>query len=371
MGRKPGVPDYSDELKCEAVQAYKAECTTDELAYFEKHARPLLRRGGSHSADRSTMQRAKDRLSSRTWKDPADATRLEQMDLVAFRQLVCRHAEGVQAFGMRYHRTRTTPPSPLSQSEYEDAAKLLGTPRTIDGHYKYHRSVEECYVECSRFHELADRSKLKLSTFANQLLTLCPHILRKGVLDTKEILTDSARQSRSEASEVWGGRQVWRVSKHAGPLGGGLRRGKRDVYWGCVSPTAHTKRWPYYNNYTFMMDAKTFNTGTPVESTDYVGYYRVDELFPPEETRAPDPVGTILQLMFYIVVHPVLGIVSGPDVMYTGSRSSKSKKKRHLEQFKCWCGFEPGLHRHALFLPVMLSHIMQAFQNGWFTVQVR
>ena len=46
---------------------------------------------------------------------------------------------------------------------------------------------------------------------------------------------------------------------------------------------------------------KTFNTGTPVESVDFVGFYRVDEHFPPEETRAPDPVGTVLQLMFYIV----------------------------------------------------------------------
>lgn len=349
MGRKPGVPDYSDELKCEAVQAYKAECSTEELAYFEQCSHPLLSRGGQHCSCRSSMQRAKDRLRSRTWKDPADAARLEGMSVVSFRQLVCRHARGVQKMGMRYHRTRSTSQSPLSKQEYEEAAKLLGTPRNVCGRHKYHRSVEECYEECSRFQQLAQRSNVDLSTLSHTLLNMFPHIVRKGVLDTKEALTDIARKGRCEASEVWGGRKVWRVAKQPGPRGGGMQRGERDVYWGCVTPVAHNKRWPYFNNYTFMMDATTVSTGTPVESTDCVGFYRVDEHFPPEETRAPDPVGSMLQLMFYIVIHPVLGIVSGPDIMYTGSRSSTGKKKRHVDHFKCWCGHTPMLDVQSSF----------------------
>ena len=203
--------------------------------------------------------------------------------------------------------------------------------------YRFNRSGADAYERCACFMELCDKAGVQPDTLARNLLAEFPHILCRGKIDQRDALTDSTRKEREKASDVWGGRAVWRVSKHPDKNGNGVVRGGRNVFWHSGRNVSYKNRWPYYNKYTFLMDAGSISSGDPTVSKDgEVGFFRLDEIFPPEEVRASEAVGNQIQLMFYIVIHRTLGIVCGPDFMYRGSRSSTSKRQKHVQSFKCW-----------------------------------
>lgn len=338
MGRVTGETDYSPEIKIEAVQCYLRqfpECICDEA----KRKKCLPRNDRRRNADGFTkFESAHEDLKRRAFVDPGDSARVKAMTIRQFRSVVRRHGKGVLEKGLQYSRTRKRPEGPLSRAELRDAAKLLGTPANDDEGFRYYRTADDAYERCARFRVLCDSANVSPDTLAKRLLKECPDILQRGKLDQKETLSDNARKLRTQASDVWGGREVWRVSKHPDKDGGGVVGGRRNVYWHAGRQLSHQNRWPYYNKYSFLMDAGTVSTGDPVvDKKGEVGYYRVDEIFPPEEVRAAAPLGAQLQLMFYIVVHKSLGIVCGPDFMYTGSKTSTSKNTKHVTNFLCWC----------------------------------
>ena len=56
--------------------------------------------------------------------------------------------------------------------------------------------------------------------------------------------------------------------------------GGKDVHWGCTGSVAHAKRWPYHNDYIFIIDAAAVNSGAHVDSSNHTGFNRVDQHFP-------------------------------------------------------------------------------------------
>ena len=342
MGKPRGKRDYSNEIKVEAVQCFLAHISdADKVASQRLNA---LRDSNSGRRDLhlTTFQKAHETLKHRIFENPEDAVRVNAMTSRQFRRLVQRHASGVLKKGAAYRRLRTRPPGPLSEAELREAARCLGTPINDKHGYRFHRTAADAYQDCTRFAELCSLSKLQPEGFGRKLLAQFPDILCRGKLDQRESLSAKAREERTEAAEIWGGRKPWRQSKHPSKRESGPRRGVRSVYWDAGSQVSHQKRWPYFNKYTFLMDAGTVSTGDPVITRKGdVGFFRVDEIFPPEEVRASAPVGAQLQLMFYIVIHRTLGIVVGPEFMYTGSRSSTSKRRKHVPSFMCWCSSCP------------------------------
>ena len=134
---------------------------------------------------------------------------------------------------------------------------------------------------------------------------------------------------------VWGGRGVWRHSQTPGPRGGGLNaHGVRPVYWRYSSGRS---MWTYYNSFTFMLDAATVSSGEKIQDLwRQHAYQRSDVIHPPEVVQAHDPVGRQVWSMFYMVIHPDIGLVSGPDFMYWGSKTIRGAAK-HAPDFQCWC----------------------------------
>lgn len=337
MGRTKGKPDYSREIKVEACQSYIRECSVIERRHLKDYHVVLREWGGVRDGKKTSFQKAQDALSHRVWEAASDGERVKAMTSRQFRTLVVRHAYGVFKQGGKYRRTRIVPNRSLSTDEMREAAKLLGTPRNDDAGYRFYRSSQECYDSNERFKTLVDQAQILPSTLAKRLLAEFPDVLKRGKIDQRETLSDAAREARTNISDVWAGRDAWRVSGKPDKQGGGLEHGRRDVYWCAGRRLSHKNKWPYFNKYTFMMDAATVSSGTPaVSSRGEVGFYRVDEIFPPEEVRAAAPVGCQIQLMFYIIIHRTLGIVSGPDFMYTGSTSSTSRDRKHVQNFMCW-----------------------------------
>jgi hypothetical protein len=175
---------------------------------------------------------------------------------------------------------------------------------------------------------------MPLVQFAEYLCQTCPDIVKKGKVDMVEELCASTLEARREASDVWAGRRVWRYSHTPGPRQGGLNsQGLRPVYWRYGRGPS---MWPYYNQFTFMLDAATISSGDKMQELwREKAFMRTDVIYPPEVVTARDPVGSQVWAMFYVVVHRKLGLVSGPDFMYWGSKTVRGSNK-HTPGFQCW-----------------------------------
>lgn len=198
--------------------------------------------------------------------------------------------------------------------------------------------LENCRgLLCTRacLQALASVSGMPLPLLGKFLLQHRPEILHYGVLDQVGAMTADTLRLRREAADLWAGRTAWRTVSTPGPRGG-VHGGERAVLW-CASRGNAKQPFPYYQNFTFMLDAATLSTVDKPLTTDERGYSRVDEFYPPEVVAAPDNVGAGVWAMFYIVIHPVLGVVVGPSFTYHGSKTMRGKTK-HAPGFECWCG---------------------------------
>ena len=101
----------------------------------------------------------------------------------------------------------------------------------------------------------------------------------------------------------------------------------------------------YYMMFTFMLDATTFTNISKQGSHGGEKVFKrrgVD--YPPEDIKAGHNVRDACHLMAYTVLHPFLGVVLGPDFVYTGSSAtnkqwdrSGSLRGKHAEGFGHWC----------------------------------
>lgn len=185
------------------------------------------------------------------------------------------------------------------------------------------------------FRRLANISKMPLDKFGVYLCEACPDIVRRAKVDACEEFCAATLEARRAASDIWGGRAVWRRTSQPGPRGGSLdAEGQRAVYWRYgTGPSC----WPHNNTFTFMLDAATMSSGDKMkEPYNRKAFQRSDVRYAPEVLQGHDPVGSQVWAMFYVVVHPEFGLVSGPDFMYWGSRTMRGRN-RHAPGFKCWC----------------------------------
>lgn len=117
MGRVKGQPDYSPEIKIEAVQCYLRqfpESVCDEA----KRKKCLPRNDRVRNSDGLTkFDSAHEDVKRRAFVDPDDSKRVKTMTTRQFRNVVRIHGKGVLVKGQQYSRTRKRADGPLSHAE--------------------------------------------------------------------------------------------------------------------------------------------------------------------------------------------------------------------------------------------------------------
>lgn len=334
MGKPSGCKDYPQWVKQSVCECIFWSCSEDERAAALINLQLPIKRGRPSESQPDTMTRAFGALAQSPWElqeheDIAKSLTRRQFNYIA-RKEYCAFLKSRRV----KPRTRTMPVRQLTPSQRDYAATILGTPVFVDGYLRFHVDAKDAAAASPAFLRLQKIACMPLDVFAKYLCENCPDIVKHGRVDAVEELTPSTLEARRAAADVWAGRSVWRHSHTPGPRGGSMNdQGLRPVFWRYGSGPS---TWPYYANFTFMLDAATLSSGDRVpEVWRRKAFQRTDVRYPPEVVASRDSVGSQVWTMFYLVVHPFFGVVSGPDFMYWGSKTMRGNE-RHMKNFQCW-----------------------------------
>lgn len=109
---------------------------------------------------------------------------------------MAKHAECERKYGANYCRTHSRPCGKLSETEYLEAATVLGTPAHFNGKVSYYTTVQQAYDFLARFRVLSDRGVAQMSTNATNLCNLFP------VFRDVESLTRKKRRQQLQQGDV-------------------------------------------------------------------------------------------------------------------------------------------------------------------------
>ena len=222
---------------------------------------------------------------------------------------------------------------PLTDEEEREAARILARPQRTSEGYHCWRSVQECLdqdtAEGKRLKELFERVNVTPVTWGQQLVHRHPALLMYGLVDKVPKLPAATLRARRKAADVWGRAVPWKI-----------RKGMEDLRDGGAVQSRHYWDWRWYEDFTFMIDATTFDDQEGAAHYREKGFSHPTVKYPPESVRADKPINNISKVMVYAVIHAHLGLIVGPDVMYTGSAATAPSKKgeRHEDSFPHWCG---------------------------------
>ncbi len=335
MPRVDGCTDYPVWVVQKVCDIIFAVSNEDERCNALINQRLPTRRGRPAATNQDTMTKAFEVLAQSPWEREEEAAVAQHLTRKQFNYIANKHYCRFVVAGKIKPRKRSTSVRELSRAQRENAARILGTPVAKDGYLRFHESAVAAAAASDEFRRLAGISKMPLDMFAVYLCESCPDIVRRAKVDACEEMCAATLEARRAASDVWGGRAVWRRTSQAGPRGGSIdAEGQRAVYWRYgTGPSC----WPYYSSFTFMLDAATMSSGDKMkEPYNRKAFQRSDVRYAPEVLQGHDPVGSQVWAMFYVVVHPEFGLVSGPDFMYWGSKTMRGRN-RHAPGFKCWC----------------------------------
>ncbi len=252
-----------------------------------------------------------------------------------FLKLGKRWGPRVECVDLPMRNQRRARPPTLSDAEWYEAVRIVSTPTGQGSAIHAFRSIADCmdraHTQQQRFRELVRRSELTPTRFRSELYRRFPSLQFRKVDKMPALNRDTLRQ-RKHASDIWGGRAPWR--EHCAPARAAPGRGAGLA---CGEPVFWEKRW--YGEFVFQVDATKYSDMHSFSEDDEYAFYWAGEVPQPEEHRAAPSVGHATILMFYSVIHPRLGTVVGPSLMYWGSNktTSASTKQRHPPDFPSWC----------------------------------
>ena len=161
----------------------------------------------------------------------------------------------------------------------------------------------------------------------------CPTV-ESAAVDEREKLPDRTLMKRQAAADVWGRRAVWQTQPSPYQ---GLRN----------EPAMLEYMWDWdYMDFAFMLDATSFtNVSTKASHHGEKAFKRKGVVWPPEKTKPGRNIRDACHLMAYTVLHPFLGVVLGPDFVYTGSSATNRDwslaqghlRGKHDQDYKHWC----------------------------------
>lgn len=314
-----------------------------------------------------------------------------------FRQLsrryVSRHMRGITCENMP-HPKRVN----LSQAEWKKAGRIIGKP-VEDRKTKYHafRSVHDCmtyeHKRREQFRKLVIKSCLSETAFETHMLRQCPKLTKRKV-DKRDALCATTLKDRQRMADIWARRTHWKLRpiRESAARSGFVPKVVRTRSQAAMQPVFFRKE--YYMNFTFMYDHMHMFTDTGAVGVEERAFFLRDEDFPPEEVRPRASLSSGSTVMFTAVIHPKLGLVLGPDVMYWGSfpTATGDDTGRHSPSFPHWYGISAVIvcalvphtvsgtcetsvfilhwHHHVAFYHAFLSLPLKRTQYGTICVNI-
>jgi hypothetical protein len=205
-----------------------------------------------------------------------------------------------------------------------ELATVLATGREgEDGSWSHYQSIREARDKCEELDCKMDEYKLGESTL-HHLLVHKYKLLKYTKADERPKHAKSTLLKRQRCSAIWRGDEPW--LHHAIPT----RAGESvPVYF----------EWDWYSNFTFMIDAVSFEDGGSSSTKSKQVYSPRKQTFPPALYEQVKRIDSTSRAMYYVVLHAHEGVVCGPDLVFTGSRVPESRKANKAEILKNWCEF--------------------------------
>ena len=142
-------------------------------------------------------------------------------------------------------------------------------------------------------------------------------------------------QKRQRCAEILRGDAPWFkrpcIDTREHSTSDGAKKGERDVYW----------KQEYWAQHVFVLDATQFcNRRTdekPEDDAPLVYVMESEPLYPAREIPRPKSISQSTSLMVYALFHKYLGLIVGPDLVFTGTKlpqlpKSKDQEKKSEEQ---------------------------------------
>ena len=204
----------------------------------------------------------------------------------------------------------------LSESEIELAVRVIGTPKQQGKSWVHFETIQQAIKSdgAAALRDVLQRKQLTASTL-HKLLVDDLKRLNHNVADRRPRLPPGTLASRERAAEVWGRRAPWLTL----PVQGAIVSTYFD--------------WEFYFNFTFMIDACSFEDGPGLGKAKSKKVYSIPgKLWGPELDEPEQTIAKGTKLMVYVVIHPHGGLIVGPDLVITGSKvpASDSNQKNSI-----------------------------------------
>lgn len=230
----------------------------------------------------------------------------------------------------------------LTHAELHELADLLATPIHKDGKKQRFKNIDQALAkpeEAPRICALVDKSRCKDSPdlLHHHLLANVPE-LHYGPEDRAPELCDGTLKARQQLADVLAGRVPWIVRP---------ARSSDSVPITCFNSTNAAKQaqeraaaaanqrlvnvfWkPEFMDFVFMLDATHFtDQHGPMHARAQNVYISTKHVWGPTEVMRDKSISETTSIMVYCVIHKHLGLVLGPDIMYTGTKFKKSAKPK-------------------------------------------
>lgn len=242
-------------------------------------------------------------------------------------------------------------PVNLTAAEWEELAKELTTPLGMNGCYVRFTSISDAKAKKPRVKELFMKAGVGCQLLHRELLKRFPDV-QYGPEDRSARLCPSTIAARRMLADQWAGRAPWFQLPQSECINPPRRSErlqqmtevKEDMNDEAPEPINVYWRREWMSQFCFMLDATSFsNAEGPLSKKAPRVYYSSTDVYGPREVRANYSLSQATTIMVYAVIHPYLGVVVGPDVMFTGTRfknSTKSKEKQFQDaEVKSWCEF--------------------------------
>ena len=232
----------------------------------------------------------------------------------------------------------------LTQAETEELARIIATPAKDEaGQLRHFDSIDKALIGSpskARLQKLIRKSGASIPVLHDHLLKNVTQ-LKFAAEDVVPKLTPTTRDQRKECAKVLRGEKPWLKAKQI-PRMHATRVAKP------ISVTPPPPAEPYriqkldedvkwdggwWGPHTFMADATHFSNqeGAPLKGGPDV-YTLVDICYPPREVKAGRPISQTTSIMVYVVIHKYLGLIVGPDIMFTGTKLPQRSTTRKSEE---------------------------------------
>lgn len=337
----PGIPHFKPEVR-------EAACEHYFVAYFQRTGVCL----NNTVLPRVSLGCKGDAVLADAWQtfyvthtcDGRLRAQERDIDKKAFTRLL-------RDWFAMWSESRSCPHAPrrkainLSDDELAEMAHLLTTPLQQDGEFIRFENIDTAATMVDRVRQLYKKSRATSPVLHQHLVQTIPSF-QYGPEDRSTRLCPSTLKARRSLADVWAGRTPWirpaalkvvrtsaRLKRKMGaPLQqADAQQPSREVYW----------KPAWFGQHTFMLDATSFSDKEgPIHSPAPHVYYNSDDVYGPSTVEPDKSISQSTHIMVYCVIHKHLGLVVGPDIMYTGTKlkTSTKPKEQHLadEGIKTW-----------------------------------